>query len=278
MKSFHTRLDKRRISMRSNRFWGLALLGLFLLSVPASNVGAQQAPAVTKPDPKVLLQQMCDYLKSLKQFSFHAEVAEDQVYSGGKKLQYGLDLETLVRRPDRLRVNAAGDLVNKQLFFNGKTITLYDKTNKVYGTMEVPSNIEGALDKVHKDFGLRVALTDLASPLLWDHVSKGLDHALYVGMAKVRGVPCHHLAFDRSDVQFQVWIDAGDQPLPRKVVFTQKKLEGSPEWSAVLSDWNSSTPLDDGLFNFVAPAGVQKIKFVPVQPTAAPGKKKGTKS
>ena len=44
-----------------------------------------------------------------------------------KKLQYGIDMETFVRRPDRLRVNAKGDVVNKQFYFDGKTITLYDK-------------------------------------------------------------------------------------------------------------------------------------------------------
>jgi hypothetical protein len=264
--------------MRSNKMWRLALMGLFLMTGPVSNVGAQQAATAKEPDPLKVVQQMCDYLKSLKQFSFRSEVADDQVYFGGKKLQYGIDMATFVRRPDRLRVNAEGDLVDKQFFFNGKTITLYDKAEKVYGTMEVPHNIEGALDKAHKDFGLRVALTDLASPLLWEHISKKIEHSLYAGLHKVRGVPCHHLAFDGADVHLQVWIDAGDKPLPRKVVFTQKKLEGSPEWTAYLSDWNASTPLEDGLFNFVAPQGVNKIKFVPVKQTEAPGKKKGGKS
>ena len=265
--------------MRSNRIWGLALLGLFLMSGPVPDAGAQQAAATAKePDPVVVMQQMCDYLKSIKQFSFRTEVADDQVYKGGKKLQYGIDMETFVRRPDRLRVNAEGDLVNKQFFFNGKTITLYDKTDKVYATMEVPPNIEGALDKAHKDFRLRVALTDLASPALWEHISKKVEHSLYAGLHKVHGVPCHHLAFDGADVHLQVWVDAGDKPLPRKVVFTQKKLEGSPQWTAYLSDWNTSTPLEDGLFAFVAPPGVKKIKFVPVQKTETSGKKKGGKS
>ena len=55
-----------------------------------------------------------------------------------------------MRRPDKLRVNADGDLVNKEFFFNGKTITLYDKNDKVYGTVEVPllnlGRSDGAVD------------------------------------------------------------------------------------------------------------------------------------
>ena len=205
-------------------------------------VPAPQAEKATppEPDPRQILQKMCDFLKSQQKFTYKAEVADEQVYYGGKKLQYGIDMETFVQRPDRLRVNAQGDLVDKQFFFNGKTITLYDKEDNVYGVLEVPPDIESALDKANKEFGVRVALTDLASPTLCDHIGKRIKHSLYVGLSKVRGVPCHHLSFDGDNAQVQLWIDAGDQPLPRKVVLTHKKLPGSPQWSAYLTDWNFS--------------------------------------
>ena len=213
--------------MQWMRIWGLALLALFWVSCPAMGAGAQQTAKEPAPDPMKIMQQMCDTLKSLTQFSFRAEVTDDQVYTGGKKLQFGIEMETLVRRPDRLRVNAEGDLVNKQFFFNGKSITLYDKNAKVYGTLEVPPNIEAALDKAHREFGLRVALTDLASPALWDHFSRKVEHSLYVGMARVRGVPCHHLAFRQRACDWQIWVEDGPTPWPRKMVIT----------------WTGSTPV-----------------------------------
>jgi hypothetical protein len=261
--------------MRSNKIWCLALLGCFVSNSSVLNAAAQQA--ATAPNPVTVIRQMCDYLKSLQQFSFRAEVTNDQVYHEGKKLQYGIDLKTFVRRPDRLLVNAEGDLVNKEFFFNGKTITLYDKTDKVYASMDVPPSIEDALDKAQKEFGLRVALTDLASPLLWEHISKRFEHSLHVGMHKVRGVRCHHLAFDRDDLEFQVWVDAGDKPLPKKIIFTLKKLEGSPQWTAYLSDWNTPVMLKESLFDFVVPPGVHKIKFVPAKQTLGTEKEQGGK-
>ena len=247
-------------------------------AVPAPQAEKATAP---EPDPQQILQKMCDFLKSQPQFTYKAEVADDQVYSGGKKLQYNIDVETFVRRPDRLRVNAEGDLVDKQFFFDGKTITLYDKDENVYGILEVPPDIESALEKANKDFGVRVALTDLASPTLCEHIGKRIKHSLYVGLSKVRGVPCHHLSFDGDDAQLQVWIDAGDQPLPRKVVLTHKQLPGSPQWTAYLFDWNFSPQLPDNLFAFTPPQGAEKIKFIPVKPGQAPElkpKKKGGKS
>ena len=106
------------------------------------------------------------------------------MYDGGKKLQYGIDMETFVRRPDRLRVNAEGDLVDKQFYFDGKTITLYDKDDNVYGTLEVPPDIESALDKANKEFGVRVALTDLASPQLCELIEQTHQALSLCGLAQ----------------------------------------------------------------------------------------------
>ena len=255
----------------------LLMLGLLLSSCPllAQTPRQPQAPpqaavgAAPEQDPGRILQKMCDFLKSQPQFTYKAEVTDDQVYYGGKKLQYGLDMETSVRRPDRLRVNARGDLVNKQLYFDGKNITLYDQEHNVYGTMAAPPAIEGALEKANKEFGLRVALTDLASPNLCELLTQRIKHALYVGLHKVRGVPCHHLSFDSGAAQLQVWVDAGDQPIPRKIVLTHKQLPGSPQWTAYLSDWNFAPPLADDLFVFTPPEGAEKIEFLPVKAARA---------
>jgi hypothetical protein len=277
--------------MRAKKFLWILMVGMFLASSPLlaqvaqqpkatppraekSAAPASQATAVTpEPDPLQVLQKMCDFLKAQQQFTYKAEVGDDQVYAGGKKLQYAIDMETFVRRPDRLRVNAEGDLVDKQFYFDGKTITLYDKDDNVYGTLEVPPNIESALETASKEFGVRVALTDLASPQLCEHVGKKVKHSLYVGLHKVRGVPCHHLAFDGDEVQLQVWVDAGDKPLPRKVVLNHKNLPASPQWTAYLGDWNFSPQLNDNLFAFTPPQGAEKIKFVPVQAGHAPKQK-----
>jgi hypothetical protein len=296
------KLHRRDLSTRG-RFPGamlfITILVIMLMSLPGWSAEEAKAPlpqeekvttpaplakkAMTpSPDPRQILQKMCEFLKSQQQFSYKAEVADDEMYYGGKKLQYEIDLETFVRRPDRLRVNAEGDLIDKQFFFDGKTLTLYDKDHNVYGVLEVPPNIESALAKASKNFGVRVALTDLASPDLWELLNKRIKTSLYVGQSKIRGVLCHHLSFDGDKVQLQVWIEAGDQPLLRKVVLTHKQLPGSPQWTAYLSDWNFSPQLSDSLFAFSPPQGAQKIKFVPVQaaqaPKPKPTKKKGGKS
>ncbi len=225
-----------------------------------------------------VLQRMCTYLQSLRQFSFHARGDYDEVYAGGKKLQYALEMEMYVKRPGMLRVNAAGDILDKQFFLNNDTLTLYDKDKNVYATLQVPSDIGMALAKAHNEYNLRVSLTELANPHLWEFISQKITDALYVGTVDVQGVPCHHLAFSGPDVEVQLWVRTGKKPLPLKIVFVQTKVEGEPQWSAVLSDWKTSPRLSNRLFTFTPPHGVQKIKFVPRTQPAAPGSGKGNQS
>jgi hypothetical protein len=277
--------------MRAKNFLWILMMGTLLAGSPLLAQSAQQPKATPppaekavspSPDPLKILKTMCDFLKSQQQFTYKAEIADDEVYYGGKKLQYEIDMQTFVKRPDRLRVNAEGDLIDKQFYFDGKTITLYDKDKNVYGVLEVPPDIESALEKANKEFGVRVALTGLASPKLWELLNKRIKTSLYVGQSKIRGVLCHHLSFDGDKVQLQVWIETGDKPLLRKVVLTHKLLPGSPQWTAYLSDWNFSPQLNDNMFVFTPPQGAQKIKFLPVQSAqtlkSKRGKKKGGKS
>jgi hypothetical protein len=225
-------------------------------------------PEATSPNPEKILQQACDFLKSAKQFSFKAECTDDRVYSGGKKLQFAFDLEAYVQRPDKVRINATGDIENKKFFFDGKTITLYDQAHNSYAVMAAPGTIDAAMAKADKEYGLRISLVDLAESDTCALMTKGVKHALYTGEGIVRGVRCHHLAFDENHIQWQIWIDAGDKPLIRKLIITQKKLLGSPQWTAHFTEWNLAPQLADSLFDFTPPPGAIKTRFVPLKEIA----------
>jgi hypothetical protein len=268
--------------------WSLGLLAVILLAAPVAGFGqakapapapkaAAPAPAATKlkiPDPKEILRQTCEFLKKQQQFSFKAEVTNDRVYHGGKKLQFGQEVAVAVRRPDKLRVDGNGDLESKLLVVDGKNLTLYDKYKNHYASIAVSGDIDAALDQAYKDYGLRVGLAELGSNKLCDHVLKDMGHALYVGRHVVKGVSCHHLAFDRKQAHYQVWIEAGDQPVVRKIVVTRKG-PASPQWTAYFSDWNFPPKFGDDLFAFTPPAGAQQIKFMPVKQGEIKAPKKG---
>ena len=197
--------------MRKKNFWGWCMLAVLLLVAPVVGFGQEKAPSAAPaaapqatpaaaptapaakeavPDPKEVLRQCCDFLKNQPQFSFKAEVTNDRVYLGGKKLQFGQEVKAAFRHPDKLRIDGEGDLDSKLLIFDGKALTLYDKNKNHYASIEVTGDIDAALDKAYKDYGLKVGLADLGSAKLCNHAGKNLVNALYVGLHKVQGVPC----------------------------------------------------------------------------------------
>ena len=209
------------------------------------------------------------------QFSFKAEVTDDRVYAGDRKLQYGLDVEAFFRRPDKLRLNGDGDLESKQLIFDGKTLTLYDKDKNHYGTIDIASDIDAALDKAGKEYGVHVGLAELGANHLAEHANQGLTNALYVGESKVRASPAttwpstrkksitscgSRLEISRCCARW--WSLRKSSLLPRN---------GPCIFLIGISLRNSRA---DSLFTFTPPEGAQKIKFMPVKKAEAPAPQK----
>jgi hypothetical protein len=278
--------------MQMRVFYCLTILGLVLLatasfgqekekalatSVPEAKAPAPQAqPAKAQDiDPKLVIRHMCDYLKSLKEFSFKGEVTDDHTYSAGNKLQFAFDLEGYVKRPDKIRLNAKGDLQNKEFFYDGKAITIYDTVKKVYATASMPPTIDLALAKANSDYGLRLIVAELAKTNLFEEITKGVKDEVYVGEGTVFGVKCQHVAFDKGKSEVQLWVEASDKPVLRKAVLTYKDVDFSPQWTLYLTEWNVSPQLADDLFAFSPPQGAEKIDFMAVKKTEAPERGKG---
>jgi len=305
--------------MRLKFMCSLAILGLVLLGSPAFGQEKEKAPApaakapepqaqpaktpappaeavkapapavptatAEKPDPKEVLRRMCDYLKSLKEFSFKGEVTDDHTYAAGNKLQFAFSLEGYVKRPDKIRFKAKGDLQNKEVFYDGKAFTIYNTVKKVYASGAMPPTIDEALAKLNTDYGIRLIPAQLAKTNLCEEITEGVIDQVYVGEGTVLGVKTHHVAFDKGKAVVQLWVEASDKPVLRKAVITYKDVEFSPQWTMYLTEWNVSPQLADNLFAFSPPQGAEKIEFMTLKKAEAPkrqekgkAKKKGGRS
>ena len=82
-----------------------------------------------------------------------------------------------------------------------------------------------------------------------------------------------HLAFHQQGVDWQLWVERGDRPLPRKLVITTLDEPSQPQHEAVLT-WDLSPAIDDSLFAFVPPTGAGRIVLAETdrakRPTAKP--------
>ena len=82
----------------------------------------------------------------------------------------------------------------------------------------------------------------------------------YVGEHHVGATKCHHLAFRQDVIDWQIWIDTGAIPLPRKLVITYKTEPLAPQFTSVYSKWVFPTTFADETFQFVPPANAKRIE------------------
>jgi hypothetical protein len=105
-------------------------------------------------------------------------------------------------------------------------------------------------------------------------LTEQVEEGEYLGLHRVGDRKCHHLAFRQRGLDWQLWVDAGDKPLPLKFLLTYRRQPGEPQFATVFT-WDLSAQPSEDAFTFKAPAGARKIEFVIHNATKArPGKGK----
>ena len=213
-----------------------------------------------------LLKAMGDYLKSSEQFSFHAAITFDEVIPSRQKIQYTASSDVAVHRPDKVYAERHGDLGDKRFWYDGKIMTLMDTKLGVYATEAVPEDIDSCMDHLMQKYGFSPPLVDLVYQDPYQILIENAEFGFYAGLHNVAGVRCHHLAFVQKDIDWQIWIEDGKQLVPRKIVITYKNIPESPQFSAVLSEWDLDAHLPDSLFNIdlADTKNLEKIKFMTI--------------
>ena len=103
---------------------------------------------------------------------------------------------------------------------------------------------------------------DLIYSNAYEALTEDVVSGSYVSLSIVDGIRCHHLAFRGNEVDWQIWIDDGDKPLPRKFIITSKWMTGAPQYTVLVKSWNLSPELTDDYFTFAPPKGAEKIDFI----------------
>lgn len=237
-------------------------LALVTVAATPSVSHAQSAPSGIEPQADRLLRQMSDYLDTMGHFSVHIEESTEVVLKTGQKLQFEATVDGLVRRPDGLRTIHVGNANRQELYYDGKTTTLHDANHNYYAVIESPSTLEAAVDQAMRLFGMVAPLAEFAYRNVYRHLTEGVFSGVYVGLGTVRGVEAHHLAFQGLDVDWQIWIENGDTPVPRKFIITSKWTSGAPQFTAIFTKWDGAARVTDDDFRFTAPDGAHAVQFI----------------
>jgi hypothetical protein len=224
---------------------------------------ALAVPAFCVSQPDDILRSALTLLANAKTIRVHAEVMSDEVVATGQKLQRSSDGTLKIRRPDGLRVEIKADRYRRAIQYDGKTLALYDPDKQLYATIDAPPTIDATAAIVREKFGLDLPLSQLFADNAFANLTSRKYTAIYVGLHRVRGTACHHLAYSTDEVDWQIWIAADGSPLPRKIVVDYKNRPGRPQYIALLSDWNLEPHFDASEFRFAPPPHASKIELLP---------------
>jgi hypothetical protein len=254
-------VKKRSPGRSAARRHGLvACVALLLLG--ATGVRGETASA---PGSRQLLEQMGDALHSAKQLSFHAELSFDEAPIRGLLVQLAGAVDVALRRPDGLRLQYRDDLGAKTLWYDGKTLTLLDWGAGVVASAAAPSSLPATFEMLKSRYGITLPLAELLADAPQRALLANALRGTYLGLHDVEGVACHHLAFLQEDVDWEIWIDSGAVPLPRKLLIRYKREPGSPQYMAVLMDWNLDAKLDDATFRADVPEQAVAVEFLEME-------------
>ena len=236
-----------------------ALCGFFTVT---SAFAADNTTNSINSEADKLLRSVCANLAAAKAFSFKAEVWEDSVVAGHKVSTTKI-VTTQVRRPDRVQMEVRSPKRNRGFWYNGKSVTLLDRKTNLYGAIAAPETIDQALDAANDQYGINFPLEDFLVNDPYASAMTAVNGGAYFGKVTILGTPCQHIGFSTDQVDFQLWIEDGDNPLPRKYVITYKQQEAQPQYTAILTEWNLKRSLPDKTFVFSAPKGAGKIQILP---------------
>jgi hypothetical protein len=236
----------------------------------AVRASSQQATSATPPaidrDTMAVLDKMGTYLRTLQAFQIRSTTTTEDVLDDGQKIQTDGTVDLLVRKPDRLRVEIVTDAQHRMFFYDGKTFTIFARLVNYYATVPAPPTLAELVDRLADNYNIELPLVDLFYWGTDKNDEKSITAATDVGPSEVDGVTCEHYAFRQPGLDWQIWIQNGEYPLPRKLVLTTLTDEARPQYSTVMN-WNLAPSYNDEAFVFVAPPDAQKI-------TLATGKEK----
>jgi len=148
--------------------------------------------------------------------------------------------------------------------YNGQTLSYYSVDKNHYARTKVPGSIVEMIDYMNKDYGIVFPMADFLYPTFVDDILADATNLSMLGMTKIDGKECFHIAGTSKDKTFQFWIanDAFYLPVKLVIVYTNKPM--NPQYEAVYSDWEINPVLPNSIFEFKAPANAKKIKLTPL--------------
>ncbi|WP_319550299.1 DUF2092 domain-containing protein [Desulfogranum marinum] len=209
---------------------------------------------------KQIVREMSQYVGSQKTIALSFESSIEIITPQLEKIQFTNSGDALLQRPNKLRAHRWGGYADVYMYFDGITVSVYGEHINKYARFDAPGSVDDLIHLLREGHGISLPGSDLllgdSFPLLMADVIE----AKYIGRGVINGVECEHLAFRNFETDWQLWVEAGEKPIPRKMVVTSKTMNSAPQYSITIKDWKTNVDPTTEDFVFIPPIDAKKIK------------------
>jgi hypothetical protein len=104
-------------------------------------------------------------------------------------------------------------------------------------------------------------LADLIYNNIAGVMKESIISAEHMGERIVAGVPCHHLSFESTGADWQVWVQKWDKPVLKRFAINFVNIDGNPQYLAMFKEWRINPELDEQIFTFTPPFGAKEVEI-----------------
>jgi len=247
----------------------LAVLTAAVAVGPAHAADPTPAPEASAQDrtARALLLGMAEFMARAPAMSVTMRSGYDAIQADGRRIEFGERRRIQMQRPDKLRVDVErSDGERGTVVFDGRWITAFKPAENVYARVEKPGTLDQVLVYMVRDLRATLPLARMFTTGFPVDLDKRVTSVAFVEECSLFDVPTDHVAVSSAEVDLQLWIARGPQPLPRRVVITYKNDAGEPQFRADLYDWSVPAKFDAAAFAFVPPAGAEQIMYLAPRP------------
>jgi hypothetical protein len=267
--------------MRSLAQWAGSATAMMLFATNAITSEAN-GPEIDKAaevdsDAAAALEKMGAALRTHQIFTVTADIATEDVLNANETLVDDGTVTIYGRRPDRLRISQDTDILDREIYFDGKAFTVFSPRLKLHASVPGAATIAQTITRARNEYGVHVPLAEL---LTWaDDRSLGerLKSGVLLGSERVADRMCSHYEFKQDAAEWQVWIAQDRSELPCKLVVTKSYDPVRPQLttksSAVLR-WSFPESIPEDMFAFAPPGGTKELQLTGPRLAIAGGKRR----
>jgi peroxiredoxin len=270
--------------MRTTAILPVLLLCLVvMLSLACRDQSARSGAAGGKSEPQAIVRAAADYLAALPAFSADVTLSIN-VQAETLDQQTEASLQVRLARPNRLAIVAGPDGAGSTLVSDGEQLTQFVPSFGVYTVSPAPPDLT-KLSQRESELGLAMlglpfSVIPADGEAFYKTLMTDVTSSQYLGTEMIDGAECHRCRFIRPDFDWEIWIEAGDRPLIRKVSADMSKAarqgRGTTSdikvvYASTFTAWDLSPKFADADFAFTPPEGAKKVDSLTEAIAGGPG-------